>query len=315
MVKHHFVISGTSDRFWNRDEFIRFLAEHQGHDIELSVDPEAVCFDSLGVYRLLDIFCFESVHILTRNPLAGHDRYLTTILPNQWFPKLETVDPDLHDWSGKKIFFALFGRPTAARLGLAAYLIENHESGSLLHFSANTDDDHLIQFELDKLLEYDLQAIEPVGKLIKRLPMLLSSLDRYTSTNGYDFGDPLTNLYRDILIDIVVESHVKGKTFFPTEKTLRPIWLKKPFVVFASKNFLEYLRQMGFRTFSDFWSEDYDGYEGRDRFIKILDLINNLASKSQKQLTEMYWDMKYTLDYNFDLLQSQKFSIDIREIS
>lgn len=314
MVGRRFRISGTSDRFWNRQEFLQFLVKNQNQNIELSIDPEAVDFATLGVYDMLDLFDFNRVDIITRNPLESNNKYHITVIPNQWLPKQENIDFSYHDWSGKKTFFTLFGRPTAARLGLAAHLFENHSKNSLVHFSATTIDDNLIQFELDKLLEYHSDIIESAGKMIKVLPLLLSSTERYTSTNGYDFGDPLTAYYKDILIDVVVESHVMGKTFFPTEKVLRPIWLKKPFVIFASKNFLEYFRQMGFRTFSDFWSEEYDGYEGRDRFRKIIQLIDYLSGKSQRELTQMYWDMKYTLDHNFEVLKSQKYSTNVCEI-
>ena len=64
---------------------------------------------------------------------------------------------------------------------------------------------------------------------------------------------------------------------------------------------------MGFKTFNDFWSEEYDGYEDRDRFELIIKLINTLAAKSQKELTEMYWNMKSVLDHNFELLKTQSY--------
>ena len=93
------------------------------------------------------------------------------------------------------------------------------------------------------------------------------------------------------------------------------MWLKKPFIIFGSSNYLCYLRQMGFRTFGDFWSEDYDGYDGVDRFAKILTLIDSLAKKSAIELEQMYWDMQYTLDHNYNLLQSQTYNKVITQIT
>jgi len=92
------------------------------------------------------------------------------------------------------------------------------------------------------------------------------------------------------------------------------MWLKKPFIIFASANYLDYLHQMGFKTFCNFWSEDYDGYEGRDRFIKILELIDNLAKKPAAELQEMYQSMQEILDYNYNLLLNQTYSTDITYI-
>jgi hypothetical protein len=121
-------------------------------------------------------------------------------------------------------------------------------------------------------------------------------------------------LYKDIFIDIVVESHVLGKTFFPTEKTVRPIWLKKPFIIFGSKDYLDYLHQMGFKTFCNYWSEEYDGYDGRDRYIKISRLIDDLSSKPTNELQDMYRDMKHILDHNYDLIKNQTYKLEITYI-
>ena len=71
---------------------------------------------------------------------------------------------------------------------------------------------------------------------------------------------------------------------------------------------------MGFRTFSDFWNEDYDGYEGKERYVKILKLIDMLAQKSTDELERMYWDMQYTLDHNYNLLLTQTYNKIITEI-
>jgi hypothetical protein len=199
-------------------------------------------------------------------------------------------------------------------LGIAAYLNHCHQQDSLIHFSASTDEDDLIQFELDKLLSFDKASVKTAGDLVQALPMLLGSPDRYTHWQGYYYDDPLTDFYKDILIDVVVESHVSGTTFFPTEKTLRPMWLKKPFIVFGSKNYLLYLRQMGFRTFADFWDEDYDGYETKDRYVKILTVMDQLSKKSHTELEIMYRDMQYSLQHNYDLLQKQTYTTDLTYI-
>ena len=81
-----------------------------------------------------------------------------------------------------------------------------------------------------------------------------------------------------------------------------------------SKNYLDYLHQMGFRTFSDFWDEEYDGYEGADRFNKILKLLDNLAKKSTNELEEMYLSMTYTLDHNYNLLKNQLYSTQLERL-
>ncbi len=303
-----FYLSCVSDKIWNLPEFVEHLAKNQGGDIVIKFFPEAVCLQTLGVYRILENFTFSSVTIETYNPFETHEEYKINHLKNFWFEQKQTVDTVLHDWNQNKKFFCFYHRPTAGRLGLASYLDQNFKKDTLIHFSANKEIDNLNQFEFDKLLSYDVGSLANAGKFVQSLPRLLSSPDRYTPCDGYYYDDPLTNFYKDILIDIVVESHVSGKTFFPTEKTLRPMWLKKPFIVFGSKNFLAYLRQMGFRTFGDFWDESYDGYETKDRYKKILTLLNELGKKTRQELETMRWDMQYSLEHNFNLLQQQSYS-------
>lgn len=313
MVKT-FPISVTSDRLWNLHALLRFLYDNQHSTIELTVEPEAIDIRRLGVYELIDLFDFESVTIHTRNPFESHDRYHIKHISNHWFPQQPVVSTDLHVWSQRKLFLALYSRPTAARLAIAAHLHDRHRIRSHLHFKADLSPDSLVQFELDKALTYDTKTIGSIGRLIDDLPLVLSSPENYTAFNGYNYADPLTNLYQDILVDVVVESHVVGDTFFPTEKTLRPMWLKKPFIVFASANYLEYLRQMGFRTFSDFWSEDYDGHESGARLSRITTVIDRLSTMSHSELEQMYWDMQYSLEHNFQLLQSQSYNLELSKL-
>jgi hypothetical protein len=309
-----FKLGCTSDKIWNLKELIAYLFANQGKDIEIQIFPEAISLKDIGLYDLLDLFKFNQVIIHTYNPFEHHDKYKIIFKSNFWFNKQENIDSELHNWNQEKLFFCLYHRPTASRLGLAGHLFMRHRNTSLIHFSAELDADNLMQFELDKLLTYCTTSVQDAGILINNLPLLLSSSNRYTYNRGYYFDDPLTNFYKDILIDVVVESHVYGNTFFPTEKTTRPMWLKKPFIVFGSKNYLEYLRQMGFRTFGDFWNEDYDGYEGPERFKKICELIDQIATKSHNELKTMYWDMTYSLDHNYRLLISQSYNTRIIEL-
>jgi hypothetical protein len=298
----------TSDKIWDITKLISYLSSNQNVDIKIAIEPEAICLRSLGLYDLLDCFQFRSVEIFTANPFEHHDRYKISHSGfDTWFDHKPKIQTEQQSWNGKKIFLCLFGRPTAGRLALAGHCFANYRSQSHIHFSTGTDPDDCHNYEMDKLLSYDPEMIENVGSLIKVLPLLLNSSHKRSAFHGYDYTDPLTDLYRDIFVDIVVESHVLGNTFFPTEKIARTIWLKKPFVVFASRNFLDYLHQMGFRSFCDFWSEDYDGFEGKERLSRLLSLLDHIASLTTTQRKTMLIDMHDTLDHNYRLLSERAY--------
>jgi hypothetical protein len=60
---------------------------------------------------------------------------------------------------------------------------------------------------------------------------------------------------------VVSETSVWNKNFHITEKTIKPIVLKHPFVVFSSYKFLDYLKSIGFKTFDPIIDESYDKIE------------------------------------------------------
>ena len=306
-----FTIICNNDKIWNQLELIEYLVNHQNKKIELDITPEAICLERLGAYQLLNLFNFEHVIIHTWNPFEKHSKY--QIRPkgdNFFFKKITKIPDQLHQWNQTKIFFCLYGRPAAGRLALAGHLFNRYNQQSLIHFSTNIDD---YKFEFDKLLSYDVASMPDASDLLQNLPLLQSSNDQY-SPNEYDFRDKLTELYQNILIDVVGETFVLGETFFPTEKTTRPMLLKNPFISFASRDHLGYIRQMGFQTFHDFWNEDYDGFETRDRLLRMYQVIQNIASQSQDELVYMYQRMQPILEHNYNLLVSQSYNKTITKI-
>lgn len=316
--RNAFVIAGTNGKLWNAVELTRYLTQHQNHSIALLVNPEAVCLNDLGVYQLLDCFQFEHVTIYTGNPFERHDRY--EIRHEWWNTFLEQqpdIPNDLLQWSGDKRFLAMYFRPTANRLGLAAYLLRYHNIYSTVHFTADPSPDKLFEFEFDKLTQLRTDSLSDVSLMMPHMPItqIVNAMPNRHGVGRYEYDDDnAIDLYKHIFVDIVSEGQVSGRTFFPTEKTIRPMWLMKPFIVYASCNYLAYLRQMGFRTFSDFWSEDYDGYEGRERFLRILDLIDDLARRPAQELETMYMDMQFSLQHNLRLLKNQDYKRSVQYI-
>ena len=302
-----FRLSCTSDKIWNLTELISYLVSQQNQDVEIVLEPEAISLEHIGLYNILDQFKFNSVKITTWNPLETHPQYyLHCVGEDFWFKS--TPDVPQTDFLNTHAFLCMFHRPTAARLGIAGHINKNYSANSVIHFSANTDVDSRIHFELDKLLQWDVQSVVDAVTLLPTLPILQSSPERLTMFNGYDYADPLTNLYQNIFVDVVVESHVVGQTFFATEKTCRPIILGRPFIIFGSKNYLLYMRQMGFQTFWKYWDEDYDSFEGPDRLLKIYKLFEYIGSLSPQDRLQLYVDIKPIIDHNRNLLLSKKWN-------
>lgn len=95
---------------------------------------------------------------------------------------------------------------------------------------------------------------------------------------GCDTNSDLLQFYDQFDLEIVCESYCYGDTFFPTEKTVRPIAAAKSFVTFGPANFLQRLRNMGFRTFDSVWDESYDQLEGLPRWIAMQHTLQHVRS-------------------------------------
>jgi hypothetical protein len=84
-----------------------------------------------------------------------------------------------------------------------------------------------------------------------------------------------------------------------TEKTFRPIICCRPFILASSPGSLQYLKDYGFKTFSDFWSEDYDNITDHNkRLYAILNIIDYIGSLTHSQMIDLLHSMKEILIYN-----------------
>jgi hypothetical protein len=64
-----------------------------------------------------------------------------------------------------------------------------------------------------------------------------------------------------------------------TEKSLRPIACKQPFILAATHGSLQYLKDYGFKTFDSVWDENYDTIEDPyQRMLAIIQLMKNICA-------------------------------------
>ena len=127
--------------------------------------------------------------------------------------------------------------------------------------------------------------------------------DQYIEiASGVDRNASLTKNLIDLsgkyLFEITFETMTRGWTFTPSEKTVRTIMAEKPLVVYAPQHFLQHMQQLGFKTFGDLWDEDYDKYEGPDRYKHIMSIVKNVASMPSDQQLELYKTSRQICRFN-----------------
>jgi len=312
-MKNSYELKLENDQLLMIPEFVEFCVTNQNQDITLQVNNEGHCLSHCGVYDILDQFKFNSVEILTANILEKHSVYKISY-PAWffWFTNIQKFDFDYdYTWNQKKVFGCIYGRPSAPRLGLASFLAEKHQDKSLIvcKFDFSTEDSRKM-FDLERLFSWDPGSLS-------RLP-ILNDQNFFTETHyekgRYSQSNTISHTYKDFLIDIVSEPVCQGNSFYPTEKIVRAMLCKRPFIVMASENYLDYLHQMGFHSFNEFWSEEYDAFEGKIRYEKILQLIDEIAKKTPQQLLELYYSMTFQIEHNYSLIVEQSYSTQITQI-
>jgi hypothetical protein len=312
-----FTLIPANDYIWNQAEFIQFLIKHQGQHIFINTNNEGVCLESAGVYQLLEQFGYTDVTIYTANWLETHPTYKIRLQTPCKFFKLDANNyQPLHHWNENKVFGCFYNRPLWHRIGLAAELQKNYSDISLINIRADpTNVDQRKLVEIKELFEEVPESLSNVVDAMQTWPCQVESVDTYTVGNTtIGHTDQLAHFYPNFLIDIVGETWTRGRSFYPTEKTIRPMLLKKPFIVMGSQNYLAYLRQLGFWTFDHFWGEDYDGYADGTRYRSILKLLESIAKKPKQELCDMYTTMQYVLDHNYDLLMSRNHAKKVQYI-
>jgi hypothetical protein len=309
----------TADAFiWNLHDLVDFLIAHQHQDIVITTGTEGCCARSIGLYQWLDKFKFNSVTIETSNTLETHDRYkISYQIPWKFLEVTRPIDQSHHIWNQKSVFGTLYGRPLWHRLGIASHLLSNHSSISAVGCLADfIDHDQRKLFEIQELWKHSPSSLIEFSKIVSQFPCGHDDVDQYATgplTDG--FVAQTERVYKNFLVDVVAETFTTGDCFFITEKTVRPMLLKKPMIVMGPKDFLGYLRQMGFKTFNDFWDEDYDGFAEQNRYQKILDLIDNIAQQPIDVLVDMHQRMRPILDHNYNLLVSQGYATTLTKIT
>lgn len=116
-------------------------------------------------------------------------------------------------------------------------------------------------------------------------------------------GD-FNNFYHRFFLDVVTESQFDSPCVFISEKTLRPLLMQTPFVLFGPAGSLKHLHDHGFLTFGEFWSENYDQESDPQlRFLACCRILSELASLPLKSLRKLHADMLPTLMHNRKILQ------------
>lgn len=112
----------------------------------------------------------------------------------------------------------------------------------------------------------------------------------------YD-GHPSMDIYNNSWLEIVPEGEHKD-FYYITEKTVKPIVTKTPFLVLSTPGFLEFLRTQGFKTFSPYIKEDYDSEPDMSKRVDLV--LDSLEEAIHYGAERVYQKTRHILEHNYN---------------
>lgn len=275
---------------WSNPEQVQTALYETPTQIQISLDfyAEGASVAAIGLLKVLDDYCAatgrsaESIKIIN-NPntteitpyanVTGTRNHCLDLAKSYW----QTVSRPVAE---AKPFAYFMGRRTIARSFILYDLYHNFNDQFVFSsMSTRMPDPWVVApagINLEQTADWmDADEFEKFSVWFSNCPV--KSIDGHAVRDHYD---PAQNIHKDLLehyhkfqVELVAETYTLGDTFFPTEKTFRPVMAGRPVIVYGPRNFLQRLRNMGFETWSSCWDESYDGLEGPSRWQAIKQLL------------------------------------------
>jgi hypothetical protein len=268
--------------------------------VELDFFYEGPCLKRIGLLDILKNCQTQDITLVNYpnlfGPIPYQIEYANPHVPRQlshfftmsldyWIDNIAGIKQDAY------VFGLFLGRDTVARNSIL-YDIVHEFPGKFLLSKLKSNEfvnpwkcligSQAIDFEL----EDSWSDGQNIVKWLSTHP--IKSLDNRGLFDQYTLGHAVTektllDYYDQFHIELVCETYTLGDTFFPTEKTVRPIMATKPILVYGPRHFLKNLRKLGFETYSTCWDESYDELEGWARWQAMKQLIPNIQPSKESQ--------------------------------
>lgn len=110
--------------------------------------------------------------------------------------------------------------------------------------------------------------------------------------------------FKNTFCSLVYEAYWNENIVFFTEKINKCFLAGQPFIVISTPKYLDYLKKLGFKTFSNWWDESYDlEINDSKRRYHIELLIQEISNWSLKKCESVYKEMIPIIKHNQNILK------------
>jgi len=297
IIKHDYYLHRVSSLLY---ALYQMRNDIQGKKIQLKfLDGEPISFSGIAgvVDKIIDMLelSADQIEILTNDKSFQHSRATVIYQPSPFFRLLKNAI-DINDWKLDQyavLFGGIYGRFSIERFLLASYIDRDFINDSFVIFQPQG---HWVEFDIDGLQTFFSEEYKWYSDRKEQNATLQSQ------HNGCVSWDNVIRDYKNIWpkykIEIVAETDVHNSSWF-TEKTIKCLLSKKPFILLSGQHALKNLRDMGFKTFSSIIDESYDVESDVNRRLDMIKQeILRIYSLSDTEKIKMFEDLVPILDYN-----------------
>lgn len=214
-----------------------------------------------------------------------------------WFRSIKYLPQQKNIWQGASFISLnnLYKGPRIYRLVFLSQLYKRGLFGEGI-ISYNIDDwsEEIDNMHLDAATREDLITFCGEVKKSYRLQKNLYNKDNSSAEQEYP-------LWTSAFWHIVSETCFYEKTLHLTEKVFKPIVARQPFILLSTPGSLDYLRDYGFKTFSNVIDESYDKVTNPNQRINcVVNEIEKIANLTELEKQKMYDNVRDTVEYNFN---------------
>ena len=213
-----------------------------------------------------------------------------------------SIQQELH-FENREKYFLMYNRNSERihRVYFVNKLYENNllNKGVISFFENPYLDSFIENSKIYEELKLDETDIDDIRKNYKNFtPMYIDNPNAEEVADYHNFLSR-KNEYENTYFTIVSETNAESDYCFITEKTVKPIMNLHPFVVLGNPHTLKVLKSYGLKTFDRWWDESYDDeFDFKKRSEMVLNIVNDLCSKTKEEWNELLKEMSDTLQFN-----------------
>jgi hypothetical protein len=145
---------------------------------------------------------------------------------------------------------------------------------------------------------------EDMNNLNAKLPLVIDGETSIGNMCADNLGHA-RKFYQNSLVSLVTETNWELPHLTSTEKSFKPFKEKHPFIIVGSAGAIKSMRELGFKTFSDFWDESYDETDNYNlRLVKIIEVCKEISTWDNEKILDFRRKVKPIVEHNYLMLKN-----------